>query len=49
MIPAALIGVFFDEEMEALFGGNILLVGFMLIVTSLLLYLADKAKAQLSP
>lgn len=49
MIPAALIGVFFDEEMESLFGGNILLVGFMLILTSLLLYLADRAKSTTKP
>ncbi|MCV6630062.1 MAG: undecaprenyl-diphosphate phosphatase [Flavobacteriaceae bacterium] len=44
MIPAALVGVFLEEEMESLFDGNILLVGFMLIVTALLLYLADSAK-----
>lgn len=44
MIPAALVGIFFDEELEVLFGGNILLVGFMLLITALLLYLADKAK-----
>lgn len=44
MIPAAIIGVLFDEEIEALFNGNILFVGFMLIVTALLLWLADKAK-----
>lgn len=45
MVPAALIGSYFEEQLEALFGGNILLVGFMLIVTALLLYLADKAKS----
>lgn len=44
MIPAAIIGVMFIDEMEILFSGNILLVGFMLIITALLLYLADKAK-----
>lgn len=44
MVPAALIGIFFEEEMETLFGGNILLVGFMLIITALLLWLADRAK-----
>jgi len=44
MIPATLIGLFFEEELEQLFNGNILLVGFMLIITALLLYLADKAK-----
>lgn len=44
MIPAALIGVFFEEELESLFGGNVIFVGFMLIITALLLWLADKAK-----
>lgn len=44
MLPAALVGVFLEEEMELLFSGNILLVGGMLIVTALLLYFADKAK-----
>ena len=44
MIPAALIGVFFEEELEQLFGGSVMLVGFMLIITALLLWLADKAK-----
>ncbi|WP_431156802.1 undecaprenyl-diphosphate phosphatase [Winogradskyella poriferorum] len=44
MVPATLVGLFFEEQLEQLFGGNILLVGFMLIVTALLLFLADKAK-----
>ena len=44
MIPAALVGILFEEELEALFGGNILLVGCMLIITAILLYFADKAK-----
>ncbi|NNK83620.1 MAG: undecaprenyl-diphosphate phosphatase, partial [Flavobacteriaceae bacterium] len=44
MIPATIIGVFFEEELEQLFGGNIVLVGFMLIITGLLLFLADRAK-----
>tara|TARA_R110001592_G_scaffold100281_4_gene284695 strand:+ start:851 stop:1642 length:792 start_codon:yes stop_codon:yes gene_type:complete len=44
MIPAAIIGVLFDEEIESLFGGQLLLVGFMLILTAGLLFLADKAK-----
>ncbi|MFH4966809.1 undecaprenyl-diphosphate phosphatase [Gaetbulibacter sp. M240] len=44
MIPAVIIGLFFESELEKLFGGQIILVGFMLIVTGLLLYLADKAK-----
>ena len=44
MLPATIIGVFFEEELEQLFGGNIVLVGFMLIITGLLLFLADRAK-----
>lgn len=44
MIPAVIVGLFFEEQLEALFGGNILLVGCMLIVTAVLLYFADKAQ-----
>jgi undecaprenyl-diphosphatase len=44
MIPAVLVGLFFEKQLESLFGGNILLVGCMLIITAILLYLADKAK-----
>jgi undecaprenyl-diphosphatase len=45
MVPAALVGIFFNDEIEALFGGALTLVGSMLLVTGLLLFLADKAKA----
>ncbi|HIB36573.1 undecaprenyl-diphosphate phosphatase [Mesonia sp.] len=44
MIPAAIVGILFEEQLEQLFGGSVLLVGFMLIITALLLWLADKAK-----
>jgi undecaprenyl-diphosphatase len=44
MLPAAIIGFTFESELSALFDGSIKLVGFMLIITALLLYLADKAK-----
>lgn len=44
MIPAALVGVFFEDIIEGFFGGQIVLVGFMLIITGLLLFLADRAK-----
>jgi len=44
MIPAVLVGLLFEEQLESLFGGNILFVGFMLLITALLLWLADKAK-----
>lgn len=45
MIPAAIIGVLFEEQLEALFGGSIAFVGAMLIITAVLLWLADKAKS----
>ena len=45
MMPAILVGLFFEEQLEALFGGSIALVGAMLIVTAVLLWLADKAKS----
>jgi len=44
MIPAVLVGLFFEEQLEQLFIGNIILVGCMLLVTAILLFLADKAK-----
>lgn len=44
MIPAAVIGVLFEDEIDSFFTGNILLVGFMLLITGLLLFLADRAK-----
>ena len=44
MIPAAIVGVLYDDIIEGFFGGQVLLVGLMLIVTGLLLFLADRAK-----
>lgn len=49
MIPAAAVGVLLEEEIEQFFGGQILLVGCMLMVTAGLLFLADKAKSTLNP
>jgi undecaprenyl-diphosphatase len=43
MIPATLIGLFFEKELDAFFGENVIFVGAMLLVTSALLFLADKA------
>ncbi|WP_421752029.1 undecaprenyl-diphosphate phosphatase [Croceimicrobium sp.] len=45
MIPAALVGVFLDEQIEALFGGQVLLVGAMLLITGVLLLFANNTKA----
>lgn len=44
MLPATFVGLFFEKQLEAFFDGNILIVGFMLLITALLLLLADKAK-----
>jgi undecaprenyl-diphosphatase len=44
MLPAVFIGLFFEEQLESFFGGNVRFVGFMLIITAVLLYFADKAK-----
>lgn len=44
MIPAAFVGVVFNDQIESLFNGNIILVACMLLVTGGLLFLADKAK-----
>lgn len=44
MIPAALVGVLFEEQLEELFSGQIVLVCVCLMITGLLLFLADRAK-----
>jgi undecaprenyl-diphosphatase len=44
MIPAAIVGLLFDDMLEALFDRQIVLVAFMLVITGLLLFLADRAK-----
>ena len=44
MLPAVVVGLLFEKQLAAFFDGNILLVGSMLLVTALLLLLADKAK-----
>lgn len=44
MIPAVLVGLLLESEIEALFVQNLLLVGLMLFVTGVLLFVADKKK-----
>ncbi len=44
MIPAAFVGLYFDDIIETLFHKQVLLVGSMLILTGVLLFLADRAK-----
>jgi undecaprenyl-diphosphatase len=43
MIPAAIVGLFFEHKIEALFDSNILLVGLMLLLTGLILLWSDRA------
>lgn len=43
MIPAVFIGLVFEDFIESLFAGSILLVGLMLLLTAALLFVADKA------
>ncbi|WP_420603879.1 undecaprenyl-diphosphate phosphatase [Flagellimonas sp.] len=44
MIPAALVGFFLEDFLEVFFDGAIIIVGIMLLITAVLLYLADLAK-----
>ncbi|MGH1335976.1 MAG: undecaprenyl-diphosphate phosphatase [Aureispira sp.] len=44
MIPATIIGLLFEDQIDAAFTNSALLVGLMLLVTGALLFLADKAK-----
>ena len=53
MIPVFIVGVFFKEQVEAVFGSGLLVVGCMLLVTAALLslseYLSNKQKGQGRP
>ncbi len=44
MLPAVIIGVLFEEQLETFFSQQILLVGIALVLTAILLYFADRAK-----
>lgn len=44
MVPAVFIGLLFEEQIEALFSRQLLLVGLMLLLTGAILFLADRAK-----
>lgn len=43
MIPAAAVGLLFEDQIETLFSKQILLVGCMLLLTGIILFLADRA------
>ncbi len=44
VIPAVFVGLLFEAQIESLFNKQLLLVGTMLLVTGILLFLADRAK-----
>ncbi|MEY2962747.1 MAG: hypothetical protein RL754_8 [Bacteroidota bacterium] len=44
MVPAAFIGLLFEDQIASLFEGQLLLVSAMLVITGLLLFLADRSK-----
>ena len=44
MIPAVFVGLFLQDSIEVLFLQNMVLVGTMLCITSVILFWADKAK-----
>ncbi|MEM9674538.1 MAG: undecaprenyl-diphosphate phosphatase [Cyclobacteriaceae bacterium] len=46
MLPVGFIGAFFKDEIEAFFGGQVLLVGLMLLITGTLLAMTYYAKKQ---
>ena len=48
MIPIGIVGVFFKDEVEAIFGSGLLIVGCMLLLTAALLSLLGDNKAKLA-
>ena len=44
MIPAVFVGLFFEETINSMFDGNLILVGSMLYVTAILLFISDFLK-----
>ena len=43
MVPVAVVGLFFKDSVESLFGENLFIVAISLIITALLLFLSDNA------
>lgn len=41
LVPVMIVGLFFKDEIESFFTGNLLLVGAMLLITALLLYISQ--------
>ena len=47
MIPVAVVGLFFKDKVESLFGNGLAVVGVCLLVTAVLLYLSDYLTARI--
>jgi undecaprenyl-diphosphatase len=45
MVPAAIVGLFFEDEIESMFSQNLPLVCSMLILTGILLFIGSRAKS----
>lgn len=48
-VPIFIVGVFFSEQIEQLFTGNLLLVASMLVITAILIFLSYKKPEQKKP
>ncbi len=46
LIPILIVGLFFKDDIESLFGGGLLFVGCMLLITSLLLLFASRRRSE---
>lgn len=46
MIPIFIVGVFFKDHVEAVFGSGLMVVGFMLLLTAVLLTLSERLSAR---
>lgn len=49
MVPAAVVGLFFESTIAALFSGNLIVVGSLLLCTGVLLYFANRTPAESQP
>lgn len=46
MIPATIVGLMWEKEIEELFSGNMLLVGLMLLLTGVVLFISDRVEKE---
>ncbi len=48
MLPAAIVGVFFENELSQLFGGKISLVAILLIINGIILWIGNRAQTNIT-